>query len=215
MSKKSEVTGHKNRPSPKCVSGAQSRGCFWAKIHENVEHHIFNKLSSLNLQVSLNAHANVLIWIFYFCFSGNWFRFKALRSELSRYKFHSLGSKLQKVPEFNLFIFQIRSSVQRCHIIYIAKHYNSFGREQKVHTKRYYVGQAFNIVLIFLAPLCFVIFKLLGIMVDFMIAVSTETNRVDVLENTQVSTKISENFSPLNFRKMLPQKLLWRLLNNR
>ena len=96
MSKKSEITGPKNRPSPKCVGGAKLRGCFWAKMHENVEHHISNKLSSLNLQVSLNAHANVLIWIFYFCFSGNWFRFKALRSELFRFKFHSLGSKLQK-----------------------------------------------------------------------------------------------------------------------
>lgn len=50
------------------------------------------------------------------------------------------------------------------------------------------MGEVFNIVLIFLAPLSFVIFKLLGIMVDFMIAVSTETNRVDVLENTQVNT---------------------------
>ena len=79
--------------------------------------------------------------------------------------------------------------MQRCHIIFIAKHYNSFGREKNVYNKRFYLAQALNIALIFLAPLCFVIFKLLGIMVEFMIAVSTETNRVDVIKNSQVSRK--------------------------
>ena len=76
----------------------------------------------------------------------------------------------------------------------MAKHYNSFGRERKVNSKSFYLGEALNIILIFLAPLCFVLFKLLGIMVDFMIAVSTETNRVDVLENTQVSSKVGKLF---------------------
>ena len=30
--------------------------------------------------------------------------FEALQSELVRFKFHSLGSKIQKFPEFNLYI---------------------------------------------------------------------------------------------------------------
>ena len=76
--------------------------------------------------------------------------------------------------------------VQRCQIIFIAKHYNSFGRQKNVYTKRYYLGLALNIALIFLAQLCFVIFKLL---VEFMIAVSTETNRIDVIQNSQVRLK--------------------------
>ena len=76
--------------------------------------------------------------------------------------------------------------VQRCRIIFIAKHYNSFGRQKNVYTKRYYLGLALNIALIFLAQLCFVIFKLL---VEFMIVVSTETNRIDVIQNSQVRLK--------------------------
>ena len=116
--------------------------------------------------------------------------------------------------------------MQRCHIIFIAKYYNSFGREKNVYPKRYYLGQALNIALTFLAPLCFVIFKLLGIMVEFMIAVSTETNRVDVIKNSQVScTKLGTQVCDpdsiffidvfdVDFRKTRLQDQLWRRLNN-
>jgi len=64
-----------------------------------------------------NAHAKVRNWIFDVQFSGKRSEltlkvsfqmiFEALQSELFRFMFHSLGSKILKTPEFKLFINQV------------------------------------------------------------------------------------------------------------
>ena len=45
------------------------------------------------------------------------------------------------------------NSVQRCHILYMVKYYNSFARERALHKTRYYATAVLEIFLIFLAPL--------------------------------------------------------------
>ena len=61
------------------------------------------------MPIHSNAHAKVQNWILNTQFQGNkfefgivWNDFEALQSEIFRFKFHSLGSEILKIPEFNL-----------------------------------------------------------------------------------------------------------------
>ena len=47
--------------------------------------------------------------------------FQALHSELFRFKFHSLGSKIEKIPEFNLSIAETKRIVLELYRLYRVK----------------------------------------------------------------------------------------------